>query len=205
MKTKTDYNKLTDDQLNRALGEAVAKTHEGLFEACCILTVKKSRGHTHPAFKHPIYRWHEEVSTGKLTVLALLDASDSPALVKALTALPTEEQDRLANEARIDVAYYDDAGEIVEGVRTLASLTSPSMINRVFADGTVRTLKAQKDILRKEGPPVQPTSINRKPQVRADTDTKVLIVGTKRLTLDELAGPLSELGYSLVLTPKKAA
>ena len=206
MTTQVDYTTMSMEELQAAFQAAAEQAHEGIRVQCHILAEMHSRGVTHPAFRHSLYRHWEAITSGELTVPALLRVHEYPRLIQALRQLPHERQLDLANGGRIEIMDYNSEGEIVEGIRTLDSLSNPAVVSRVFDGDRLRTKEEQKALLEEQGPPTPREHTNTVPRpVSADMEAGVLKVGNRTVTPDELVGPLGELGWGLLRLPQDVA
>lgn len=191
---------LSTDKLRAALVSTMAKTVAQLTRLAWIVRILEERGEDLGDLKISLVPYLRQIAYGQILPEVVMRYGERPSLVRAISALPLPDQQRLAAGERVVLALRAPDGSVDHRMVDPLTLTS-SQVARVFAKDRIRPVDEQLVMAEGEKP--------RKPKlltvavgpVRVDRKRNGLIVGRTFVptamvvdALAQLREPISETG-----------
>lgn len=133
---------MSTDELRAELARGLALVAENLFRCGLIWVELEKRGEDLAPLRRGIAVYLPLIGAGRVDARAVVRFAGTPALLRAVTLLPIEEQVRLGMGNTVPLVLEDGAVQATDPLR----LTAPQ-INQVFAAGLIRSTAEQKEIL----------------------------------------------------------
>jgi len=169
---------LSTEKLRQALISTMAKTVAQLTRLAWIVRILEERGEDLGDLKIGLVPYLRQIAYGQILPEVVMRYAERPALVKAISALPLPDQQRLAAGDRVTLAIKAPDGSIDNRMVDPLILTGPQ-VARVFAKDRIRSVDeqlvlAQEDTIRKARPLMPVVG-----PIRVDRKRNGLIVGRK--------------------------
>lgn len=138
---------LDSDELQRQLHEALRLTVEQVTKMAAIIRVLHERGFDLSELKLGLVKHLQKIAYGRLLPELFVRYQEYPLLVQRLEALGPDDQQRLIEAGEVELAQSEDADED-EPIRKPLDRLGQKEIWQVFADGEVRSLAKQREVIR---------------------------------------------------------
>ncbi|UTU09738.1 hypothetical protein CcrBL47_gp454 [Caulobacter phage BL47] len=176
--------------------DARADLEANMKEACILLMELRRRGQSKPAWRKGVFQWAEQVANGSLHPRAALIMGESTQMIRGILGLPPEEQLRIAEGGVVTVAILRTDGVVVAEDQSIPQMSQVTF-DLVFDQGVVRTFDAQKKILLDRASKRRAHRSPNPVEIRVDRQSEEVIVGQVRLSVQELATALNQLGFKV--------
>lgn len=190
--TKADrlHNTSTAD-IRAELDQIVSDTAEWMQRAAVLLVELRRRKERHPLMSSNTLRHFVLIADGKLDAAAALAVGGNRNLVRALSAIPLDQQFDYATRRTVEVVERTPDGRDVIEHRHITHLSNPTL-DRVFSDGRILSVEEQRQALGAK------PNRERVGCVLVDHDESALVISKKHIKPLELVAPLKALGFKLV-------
>lgn len=134
-------SQLTVDEAKQRLGQFLFSTAEALSEIAMIVEHLEQSGVDVTEFRSAFGGQLRLIALGRLSPRLAAKYVSSPSLVSQLSTLPLEEQERLVEGGKVEVAEW--RGSSIEGrLMSLADMT-PAQVRQVIGNGYIKNVEQQ--------------------------------------------------------------